>query len=192
MAETRDTGNATSTSGEPTGDPTMPYLPTFDTGAFSAPMPVPGPEARAKSRPMSTLTLDPEPEPIAYQALDPETGSQPMVVPPAQPLTVPGSYQFLKRWVFALIVAATWLVAAPIGAGLYYLWVGDTDLAKTWSVFGVLLYVIVCTVAGLLVAMVQNRPVSAALAVALMSAPLASTAGAAALYGAYVFGWIAR
>jgi hypothetical protein len=184
VAEARDSAT--------TGEPTSPYLPTFDTGAFSAPMRVMTPTARAHPSPMSTLTLDPDPEPLAYQALDPETGSQPMVVPPAQPLAVPSTYQFVRRWVFALVVAAVWLVAVPIGAGLYYLWVGDTDLNKTWSVFGVLVYLVVCTVAGLLVAMVQNRPVMAAVAVALMSSPLASTAGAAALYGAYVFGWIAR
>ncbi|MBO0679310.1 hypothetical protein JRC04_17735 [Mycolicibacterium sp. S2-37] len=188
MADTRNGTNGTSTSGEPTS----PYLPTFDTGAFSAPMPAMAPAARAQHTPVSTLTLDPDPDPVAYQALDPETGSQPMLVPPVQPLAVPSTYQFLKRWVFALIVAAVWVVAVPIGAGLYHLWVADTDLDKTWSVFGVLVYLVVCTVAGLLVAMVQNRPILAALAVALMSAPMASTAGAAALYGAYVFGWIAR
>jgi len=175
------------------GEPTSPYLPTFDTGSFSAPMPTRPTAARE-----STLTLDPEQaqagdrEPLAYRAFDPETGSAPAVVPPAQPLVVPGSYQFLKRWAFALVVAAVWVVAAPIGAALYYWWVGDADLDKTWPVYGVLLYLIVCTVVSLLFAMVQNRPMVAALAIALMSAPLASTAGAAALYGAYVFGWITR
>jgi hypothetical protein len=172
------------------GEPTSPYLPTFDTGAFSALDPVP--VAQPAARPESTLTLDRDDEPLAYQALGLETGSQPVVVPPAHPLVVPGSYPFLKRWVFVLMVAAVWLVAAPIGAALYYWWVGDLDADKTWPAYGTLIYLIVCTVVSLLVAMVQNRPVVSALAIALMSAPLASTAGAAALYGAYVFGWIAR
>lgn len=174
------------------GEPTSPYLPTFDTGGFTAPRPAAPPAAREQSRPMSTLTLDRDPEPLAYQALDVETSSQPVVVPPAHPVALPGSYQFLKRWVFVLMVAAVWLVAVPAGAALYYWWVGDLDPDKTWPVYGTLLYLIFCTVAGVLVAMVQNRPMVSALAVAVMSAPLASTVGAAALYGAYVFGWIAR
>ena len=55
-----------------------------------------------------------------------------------------------------------------------------------------LVYLVVGTVAALLVAMVQNKPLVSAVAIALMSAPLASTAAAAALYGAYVFQWIDR
>ncbi|WP_422742384.1 hypothetical protein ACN27E_14425 [Mycobacterium sp. WMMD1722] len=188
---------AESRNSKTTGDPTMPYLPTFDTGAFSAPMPAAPPEAPSGRQATLTLDADPDPGPdresLAYQAFDyPDTGSHPVAVPPAHPLAVPSTFGFLKRWVFALIVAAVWLVAAPIGAGLYYLWVGDTDVDKTWSVFGVLVYLVVCTVAGLIVAMVQNRPSVTALAIALMSAPLASTVGAAVLYGAYVFGWIAH
>lgn len=170
-----------------TGEPTSPFLPTFDTGGFSPPAPVAQP-----ARPEATLTLDRDDEPLAYQALEVETSNQPVVVPPAHPLVLPGSFQFLKRWVFVLVVAAVWLVAVPAGAALYYWWVGDLDPDKTWPVYGTLLYLIACTVVGLLVAMVQNRPTVSALAIGLMSAPLASTAGAAVLYGAYVFGWIAR
>jgi hypothetical protein len=55
-----------------------------------------------------------------------------------------------------------------------------------------LVYIVFGTVAALLVAMVQNKPLVSAVAIALMSAPLASTAAAAALYGAYVFHWIDR
>jgi hypothetical protein len=184
-----DGQGATDTS--TTGEPTSPYLPTFDTGSFGGLDPIP--VAQPAARPESTLTLERDDEPpLAYQSLDMATGSQPVVVPPAQPLVVPGSYLFLKRWVFVLMVAAVWLVAAPIGAALYYWWVGDADPDKMWPVYGTLIYLVVCTVVGLLIAMVQNRPVVSALAIAVMSAPLASTAGAAALYGAYVFGWIAR
>ncbi|KUI30499.1 hypothetical protein [Mycobacterium sp. GA-2829] len=163
-----------------TGEHTSPYLPTFDTGAFSPPEP--------------TLTLDREPDPIAYDAFDfgPEPEPEPVPGPPPAPVVLPGSYQFLKRWVFALVLAAVWVVAAAVGAGLYYWWVGDVDPAKMWPVYSVLLYLLGCTLAGLVVAMVARKPIVSALAIALMSAPLASVAGAAALYGGYVFGWIAR
>jgi hypothetical protein len=171
-----------------TGEHTSPYLPTFDTGGFAPPDPV----TPLAARPEPTLTLDREPDPIAYEALDFEPDSDPMVVPPAQPVVLPGSYQFLKRWVFALVLAAVWVVAAGVGAGLYYWWVGDLNPDKTWPVYGVLVYLLGCSVAGLIVAMVARRPIISALAIALMSAPLASVAGAAALYGAYVFGWIAH
>jgi hypothetical protein len=47
-------------------------------------------------------------------------------------------------------------------------------------------------VASLLVSLVPNRPRVTALAIVLMAAPLASTAAAAILHGAYYFEWIAR
>jgi hypothetical protein len=59
-------------------------------------------------------------------------------------------------------------------------------------VFGILLFVIACMVASMLVTMVPNRPQVTALAIALMAAPLASTAAAAVLHGAYFFEWITR
>ncbi|BBY17933.1 hypothetical protein [Mycolicibacterium litorale] len=173
-----------------TGEHTSPYLPTFDTGGFRQPDPV----TPLAARPEPTLTLDrdPEPDPIAYQALELYPDSEPIAVQPVQPVVLPGSYQFLKRWLFALMLAAVWVVAAPVGAGFYYWWVGDLDPDKTWPVYGVLVYLVCATVAGLVVAMVARKPIISALAIAVMSAPLASTAGAAALYGGYVFGWIAR
>lgn len=183
-----DNGNDTAKAEHAGGDPTSPYLPTFATGGFSHLDPVT--PLSAKPEPM--LTLDRAPDPIAYEALDFEPDSEPMIVPPARPVVLPGSHQFLKRWVFALVLAAVWVVAAAVGAGLYYWWVGDLDPDKRWPVYTVLVYLLGCTVAGLIVAMIARKPTISALAIALMSAPLASTAGAAALYGAYVFGWIAR
>ncbi|MBV8348538.1 MAG: hypothetical protein JOZ49_13710 [Mycolicibacterium sp.] len=47
-----------------------------------------------------------------------------------------------------------------------------------------------CTVGGLLLAMVQNKPLVSATAIAVMSAPFASTAAAAALYGTCAFHWL--
>jgi hypothetical protein len=145
------------------GEPTVPYVPTFDTGDFEA---------------------QPDPAPMTEAAPSEPTA------PPAQPVIVAGTYHYLKRWTFVLVVAGSWIVAAAIGAGLYYWWYHTMN--KTWPVFVVLLYLIVCTVGSLLIAMVQNKPLVSALAIAVMSAPLASTAAAAALYGAYVFHWIQR
>jgi len=162
--------------------------PIFDTGPHP--------------NPLQPLVADFEPSaPLAFTGLEnwntdaimqPVNGSghaEPAVVP-AQPVAVPGSQVLLKRWHFALVVAVVWVVAAAAGLGFYYWWY--SSLAKTPAVFGVLLYLIVCTVASLLISMVQNKPQVTALAIALMSAPLASTAAAAALHGAYYFEWIAR
>jgi hypothetical protein len=96
----------------------------------------------------------------------------------------------VKWWRFVLVVAGVWLLAAAVGAGIYYWWYHAID--KTPTVFAVLMYLVVCSVASLLIAMVQNRPLVAVLAIALMSSPLAATAAAAALYGAYVFRGIER
>jgi hypothetical protein len=145
------------------GPPTQHWTPLFDTGTLEA-------------QPISaTEPVDAPSEPL--QAF----------VAPAQ---VPGTYQYLKRWTFVLITSGVWTVAAVAGLALYEWWFQSAD--KTWPVFVVLIYLVVTTVAALLAAMVQNKAVVSALAVALMSAPLASTAAAAALYDAYVFGWIDR
>jgi hypothetical protein len=118
------------------------------------------------------------------------TGHLRPVVVTAQPVAVPGAYQFVKRWKFALIVAGVWALAAAAGAGYYFWWY--TALDKTLPVFGILLYLMVCMVASMLVSMVPNRPQVTALAIALMAAPLASMAAAAVLHGAYFFEWITR
>jgi hypothetical protein len=136
--------------------------------------------------------------PQAFSALDNDdtdaflrsvTGHMPAVVP-AQPVVVPGAYQFVKRWKFALIVSGVWVLAAAAGLGFYFWWY--TSLTKTVPVFGILLFMVICMVASLLVSMVPNRPQVSALAIALMAAPLASTAAAAVLHGAYYFEWMAR
>jgi hypothetical protein len=141
------------------GDPTEPYTPTFHTGEIG-------------------LALDP----LQPLVAEPEPGSGPLPVP-VPSIVVAGAYQYLKRWTFVLVVAGVWLVAALIGLGLYYWWYQSID--KTPPVFVVLVYLVVCTVAGLLTAMVQNKPLVSALAIAVMSAPLASTGAAAVLYGVY-------
>lgn len=162
------------------GEPTIPYLPTFDTGEFTT-------QAELRTPPAV-------PEPAVESDASPPAGkpkAEPSVVA-AQPVEVPASYPSVKRWKFALVVAGVWTVAAAIGLGLYYWWVEDMDHQKTVPVFVLLVYLIGCVVGSLLLAMVQHKPLVPALAVAVMSAPLASTAAAAVLYGAYVFHWIER
>ncbi|MGB0436670.1 MAG: hypothetical protein ACPGVY_00745 [Mycobacterium sp.] len=123
---------------------------------------------------------------------EPTQPIEPAVQPPehAQGMIAPSVDHYLNRWRLVLIVAGVWIVAAAAGLGLYYWWYQSLD--KTMPVFVVLVYLVSCIVGSLLSAMVQNRPVASATAIALMSAPYASTAAAAVLYGGYVFGWISR
>lgn len=151
-----------------TGEPTQPYLPAF-TGEFPA-------------QPDPVQPLVAEREPLYLP-------SEPLPVP-AQPEVVPGTFQFLKRWTFVLVVAGVWIVAAACGVGLYYWWFHSID--KTPPVFVVLVFVIVCTVGSLLSAMVYHKPLVSALAIALMSAPLAALGGAAVLHGLYFCEWASR
>ena len=109
---------------------------------------------------------------------------------PAHPEVVPSTYQYLKRWAFVVVVAGVWLVAAACGLGLYYWWFHSLD--KTPPVFVVLIFLIVCTVGSLLTAMVTNKPLVSALAIALMSAPLAAMGAAAVLHGLYFCEWASR
>ena len=154
--------------GEPTGN----WTPLFDTDAIEA--------QRVEAQPITAT------EPPGDNPTDP-SAPIPAFAPPA---VVPGTYTYLKRWTFVLVVAGVWIVGAGIGVALYEWWFSSLD--KTAPVFVVFVYIVVCTVAGLLIAMIQNKPLLAALAVAVMSVPLASTGAAGVVYGAYVFGWFGR
>jgi hypothetical protein len=143
-----------------TGEPTQPYVPMFTDGFV-----------------------------LPRDLADDETPSEPLPAP-APSIVVPGNYQFLKRWMFVLVVAVVWAFAAAAGWGLYYWWYHSLD--KTAPVFVVLVFVILCTVGGLLVAMAPHRPVMSALAIGLMSAPLAATMGAAVIHGLYFCEWASR
>jgi hypothetical protein len=90
--------------------------------------------------------------------------------------------EHLSRWKFVLVTVAVWLPAGAAGAGLYTWWhrVPETTLPT----FAVLVFLLACIVGGLLTALVQSRPAVSALALAIMSAPVASTVGAA-LVGGY-------
>lgn len=161
------------------------HAPIFDTGPHPEPLQPLGSEH--PSAPQAFSELSGEDTDTFLRAV---TGHAAPAVVPAQPVEVLSSYQFVKRWRFALILAGVWAVAAGAGLGFYYWWYSAPQ--KTLPVFGILLYLVACMVAAILVSMVPNRPQVSALALALMAAPLASTAAAAVLHGAYYFEWIAR
>ena len=151
-----------------TGEPTQPYLPTF-TGEFPA-----------HPDPVQPLVAERDPLDVPSEPLPALVHSE----------VVPGTYQYLKRWMFVVVVAGVWIGAAACGLGLYYWWFHSID--KTPSVFVVLLFLTVCTVGGQLSAMVQNKPLLSALAIGLMSAPLAAMGAAAVLHGLYFCDRVSR
>ena len=152
-------------------DPTQPYSPIF-TGEFPA-----------SPDPMQPLAAERDPA----DGTEAVTGPLPVVVHPA---VVVGTYHYLKRWTFVLVVAGVWIAAAACGLGLYDWWFQSLD--KTAPVFVVLLFVTSCTVGGLLAAMVTDKPLVSALAIALMSAPLAALGAAAVLHGLYFCQHVSR
>jgi hypothetical protein len=174
---------------------TEPYLPTFDTGAFPRAEPEliePHPPARRRRwwrRRSDTSAIPPvdepasSPDPVA--AVETDDALSGSLHAPAPPITVPGRYFSLKWWQFILMLLAVWVPAAAIGAGLFYWWTHDPSAHKTAVVFVVLVYVVVCMVTGLMLAMVPDRPLVSALAIAMISAVFASVVAAAPLYGAF-------
>lgn len=121
-------------------------------------------------------------------ATEPEPdGPEPQVAAgsagPVQSVTVPGRYLYVKWWKFALVLLGGWAAAAVVGLGLFSWWYDSID--KTPALFAVLVYVTVCVVGGVLLAMAHGRPLVSALSVALLSGPFAAVAGAAPLYGYY-------
>jgi hypothetical protein len=90
---------------------------------------------------------------------------------------------YLKRWTLFLVAVPVWIVAAVIGLALYLWWYNSID--KTPALFVVLVYLVMCTVSAVLLAMTQHKPMISALTIALISAPFASTAAASVLYGVY-------
>jgi hypothetical protein len=156
------------------------FVPDFsddqDTG--SQPIPQSGADTE-KSEPSASKEQEEEPEAPSPAA---EEDSEPSGAP-VQPVTVPGRYQYLKWWKLALVILGVWIATGEIGLSLFYWWYHAID--KTPAVFMVLVYVVVCVVAGVMLAMVQGRPLISALSIAVMSGPFASVAAAAPLYGYY-------
>jgi hypothetical protein len=162
------------------------YKPAFDTGIHQKVEPeliepVPPPRRRrwwhrgsdAANRPVGGLP------PAAY------TDAPPSESIPTSSIAVPDRYQYVKWWQFVLMLLAVWIPAAAIGAGLFYWWSHDASKHKTAVVFVVLAYVVVSTVAGLILAMVADRPLVSALAIAMISAVFASVVAAAPVYGKF-------
>lgn len=156
MADDEDTG-------------TQSWVPDFDdeddTGSRPAPEEAERPDEPEAPAPAETVAGD-------------EAGGVPV-----QPVTVPGRYLYLKWWQLVLVLFGVWMVSAVVGLGLFYWWYHSID--KTATVFAVLVYVVACTVAGVMLAMAQGRALLSALSLAVVSAPFASVAAAAPLYGYY-------
>ncbi|BBZ46019.1 hypothetical protein [Mycobacterium parmense] len=131
----------------------------------------------AKPVPVATEPEKPA-EPAAGQLPETEsTGAQ------VQSVTVPGRYVYLRWWKLLLVVLGVWVAAAEVGLSLFYWWYHTND--KTAAVYVVLVYVVACVVAGVMLAMVQGRPLISALSLGVMSAPFGSVLAAAPLYGYY-------
>jgi hypothetical protein len=143
------------------GEPTQPFTPTF-TG-----------ELPIQTDPLQPLAAERDPLDML-----------------AKPEVVSGSYQYLKRWTFVLVVAGVWIAGAASGLGLYYWWFHSLD--KTPPVFVVLIFLMVCAVGSLMTAMVNDKPLVSALAIALMSAPLAAMGAAVVLHGLYFCDRVSR
>jgi hypothetical protein len=150
-----------------TGEDSVPFVPNFDDTGSQPSSSEPKEEAET-------------PPPAATSEQDSAAES---AVAPVQSVTVPGRYQYLKWWKLVLVLLGVWIAAAEVGLSLFYWWYHTID--KTAPVFMVLVYVVACTVGGVLLAMVQGRPLISALSLAVMSGPFASVAAAAPLYGYY-------
>jgi hypothetical protein len=170
------------------------YTPIFDTGALQRAEPAvieAKPSARRRwwrwrSDASATQSVnEPAGSPAPVAEIEPDDAPSDSLEAPAPPTTVPGRYFSVKWWQFILMLLAVWVPAAAIGAGLFYWWTHDPSPHKTAVVFVVLVYVVVCMVTGLMLAMVPNRPLVSALAIAMISAVFASVVAAAPFYGAF-------
>lgn len=162
----------------PSNPGTAPFVPDFDTGTqgfvpdFDDTGSQPSPELPAA-----------ETEPEKPPETPPQAAQPDSVAASVQSVTVPGRYQYLKWWKFALVVFGVWVAATEVGLSLFYWWYHTSD--KTAALFTVLVYVVACVVSGVMLAMVEGRPMISALSLALMSGPFASVAAAVPLYGYY-------
>lgn len=158
---------------------TEPYKPAFDTGIHQKVEPeliAPPPPRRRRWwwHRRSDAEKPDQLTPAAYTD-----------APPSESIAVPDRHQYVRWWQFVLTLLAVWIPAGAIGAGLFYWWSHDASKHKTEVVFAVLAYVVVSTVAGLILAMVADRPLVSALAIAMISAVFASVVAAAPVYGKF-------
>lgn len=172
-----DTGDLPATGALP-----LEEIAAVDTG--SLPMTAPNPAPIFDTGPLPEPLPGAEPEP-------PGAAAPPAAAPrPARSLVVSGQYQFLKWWQLLLVLLAVWVPAAGIGLGLFSWWFGLAD--KTPAVFVALVYTVVCLVAGIIVAMVGEKPLVAAAGMAITSAVFVSGVAAAPLYGHHFCQHVAR
>jgi hypothetical protein len=156
-----------------TGEHSVPFIPNFDdTGSQPISFAAQQPEAAGARVAAETPAVASEPS----EELEPAGAA-------AQSVTVPGRYQYLKWWKLVLVLLGVWAATAEVGLSLFYWWYHTLD--KTPAVFMALVYVVACTVGGVMLAMVQGRPVIAALSIAVLSGPFGSLVAAAPLYGYY-------
>lgn len=121
-----------------------------------------------------------EPAPVDAAAA-PEPAQPRSVGATAASVSVPGQYHFLSWWKLALMLLAVWIPAAAAGLGLFSWWCSLAD--KTPAVFVVLVYTVATMVAGMIAAMVVDKPLVSAVALGLVSAVFISAVAAAPLYG---------
>ena len=161
---------------------TEPYTPTFDTGVHEKVEPAfiepEAPRRRRWFRRRSDAAKTPD-GPAGGLAAGALTDA-----PPSESIPTIADH-CVRWWQFVLVLWAVWVPAGAIGAGLFYWWSHDASKHKTTVVFVVLAYVVVSTVAGLILAVVADRPLVSALAIAMISAVFASVVGAAPVYGKF-------
>ncbi|RUP02004.1 MAG: hypothetical protein EKK34_25995 [Mycobacterium sp.] len=164
------------------GEPSVPFVPDFDTDSQPF-LPLAGLDEEPVKKAGPAPVVEEEPKPVTPAAVaQPDAGPDALAEAPG-PIAVPGRYLYLKWWKLVLVLFGVWFFAAVFGLSLFYWWYHTID--KTPPVFATFVYVLACAVAGPVLAMVQSKPLVAALAVAVMSAPFASVAAAAPLYGSY-------
>ena len=168
---------------------TEPYKPAFDTGIHQKVEPEliepePTPRRRRWWHRRSDAAEKPG-QPVGGLTPGAYTVAPPSESIPTSSIAVPDRYQYIRWWQFVLMLLAVWIPAGAIGAGLFYWWSHDASKHKTAVVFVVLAYVVVSTVVGLMLAMVADRPLVSALAIAMISAVFASVVAAAPVYGKF-------
>ena len=166
---------------------TEPYKPAFDTGIHQKVEPEPiEPEAPPRRRRWwhrrSDAAEKPD-QPVGGLTPAAYTDAPPSEAIPTSSIAAPDRYQYVKWWKLLLVIFAAWVGAAQVGLSLFYWWYHTID--KTAAVYVLLIYVVACTVGGLMLSMVQGRPLITSLSLGVMSGPFASVAAAAPLYGYY-------
>ncbi len=167
-----DDDDETGATGEAENTGTHSWVPDFDDDTGEHP---------ATEKPESSVEPVQPVQPI--QPAEP-VEQQPEAEPagtPVQSVTVPGRYLYVKWWKLALVILGSWAAAAVVGLGLFSWWYHSID--KTSTLFVVLVYVVASIVGGVMLAMVEGRPLVSALSVAVMSGPFAALLAAAPLYG---------